>query len=263
MGYQHTTRDDVYENLIGTFAEVHSHAPRQCLYVPRHIPQWRQTRTLVLVDDEISTGDTLRDLLPLLLSRLQQLQLLVLTSLVNWMLPEQRRNLEFTLPVPVSYAHLLTGTFEFMPNPGFSVQLPAPAELPKPRLVQVPGLRLGWRVAEPLALPTLPAITPDKPLYVIGNGEFMYPPLCLAAQLEQAGHEVYFHSTTRSPILPGGPIRESLTFIDPVSGVQSYLHNPPPPGSTVFLALEQPGTHPLLAIPGWQALEFSAATVCA
>lgn len=253
--YQQTTRDNLASALLVEFDEVHSHAPQQRLYQPRADLDWRAARSLVLVDDELTTGNTLHALMHKLLPHLPQLQQVVWASLVSWLTPERQVAFQAQVPLPLHFCPLLAGSFSFEPAPGFSVQLPAAAELPKPRAVPTPGLRLGWTVRTPLALPPVPTLPPG-PVQVIGTGEFMYPALCWAEQLEAQGREVWFHSTTRSPILPGGPIGATLNFTDPSTGVSMYLHNPPPAGRTVLLALEYPMQHPLLTQPGWQAVTW-------
>ena len=48
-----------------------------------------------------------------------------------------------------------------------------------------------------------------------------------------------FHSTTRSPILPGGAIAGSIELTDEFGeGVTNYLHNPPAPGHQVVVCYE-------------------------
>lgn len=62
---------------------------------------------------------------------------------------------------------------------------------------------------------------------VVGTGEFMHIPMHIASML---GDDVYFQSTTRSPIYPtteeNYPIQQKLTFSSPENaGVINYLYN--------------------------------------
>ncbi len=254
--YQQTTRAHLDVPVLTEFDEVHSHAPQQRLYQPRAELNWQEARSLVLVDDELTTGNTLRALMHALLPHLPVLQQIVWASLVSWLVPQRQTALQLELPIPLNFSQLLMGQFDFVPAPGFGVQLP-PAPVLRPCLARHAGLRTGWAVGTPLPSPRVPPLPPG-PVQVIGEGEFMYPALCLAAQLEQQGRAVHFHSTTRSPIVAGGPIGATLNFADPDTGVPMYLHNPPPPGAAVLLAQAQAGPHPLLTQPGWQAVTWEA-----
>ncbi|GFN31541.1 phosphoribosyltransferase [Paenibacillus curdlanolyticus] len=62
---------------------------------------------------------------------------------------------------------------------------------------------------------------------VVGTGEFMYVPMRIAAEL---GEQVYYQSTTRSPIHPltnpGYAVHDSITFLSPDdANVRHYLYN--------------------------------------
>lgn len=84
-----TTRHPV-ETLptLGLFLEEHSHAQDQFI-LSSHDPLKHQhiiaSKTLILIDDEISTGKTFRNLiLSLKKSGLQQVERIILVTLVNW-----------------------------------------------------------------------------------------------------------------------------------------------------------------------------------
>ena len=71
-------------------------------------------------------------------------------------------------------------------------------------------------------------LDPDRPVTIVGTGEFAYQPFLLAEQLELRGLNVLYQSSTRSPILLGDAISESLATNDEQGeGVSNYLHNPP------------------------------------
>lgn len=66
----------------------------------------------------------------------------------------------------------------------------------------------------------------DRPLTVIGTGEYAYTPFRIALALEEAGHDVRYQSTTRSPILVGDAIARRREFPDHQGdGIPNYLYN--------------------------------------
>ena len=61
---------------------------------------------------------------------------------------------------------------------------------------------------------------------MLGSGEFAYPPYKLAEALDAAGHDVWFQTTTRSPVLVGGAIGSALSFEDNYfDGIPNFVYN--------------------------------------
>ncbi|MGW5775389.1 phosphoribosyltransferase [Streptomyces sp. NPDC003863] len=81
--------------------------------------------------------------------------------------------------------------------------------------------------------PTTPPAGPRPRILVLGFEELMYAPLRLGTALEDAGHDVRYSTTTRSPVLavddPGYAIRTRLVFPahdDPADGPgERYAYN--------------------------------------
>ncbi len=72
----------------------------------------------------------------------------------------------------------------------------------------------------------IPTIETDKPLAVIGTGEYAYKPFRIALALEEAGYDVLFQTTTRSPILMGDAIASQRQFMDNYGDdIPNYLYN--------------------------------------
>lgn len=272
---QHTTRHALPCPLLITFDEAHSHAPDQLLYepLPELMPHYLTATRVVLVDDEITTGRTLKELAVALLRKLQaltggqQLQELVFVSIVSWLSAEQREALQDLIPAPIRFEALLEGSFSYVPNPSFSPSLPGQIKAldaqtsPRNDLGRR-GLLLSPREPfelnrAPLALSELP-LDPARPVSVIGTGELAFQPFLLAEQLEAQGFEVLYQSTTRSPVLPGAAIVRSLHFTDEHGeGVSNYLHNPPDADRQVIVVYESQRSaalHPLskrLPLTAW------------
>ncbi len=222
--YVHSTRQKVDAALLCRFEEPHSHASAHLIYRPERF-KLEAVRSLVLVDDEISTGTTLANLAGALAEHLPSLERIVAASLTDW---SAGRDWLDRMPRPASSASLLSGRMSWQSN-GAALDIEASAfASTAPKLGTLDQRRnfgrLGWR-GEPLPLPD-PQLPAGAPLRVVGTGEFTYPAFLLAERLEQAGHDVVMHSTTRSPALPGGAIRHVLDFRDNYApDIANFLYN--------------------------------------
>lgn len=211
------------------FLEEHSHAAEQKLWGGDLDALLQETDTVLFVDDEISTGKTLRNMVAQLTRRWPALgeKTLVAASLLNRVTPEQEEALAeagitcrclVRLPQEDHTAQVVDWTVTEAPpavpqNLSFRQETLPGEGLLDPRKT----LRIGaydsscQAVAEAMLSHTLgPVETLGKTL-VLGTEECMYPALRLGERLERLGAEVCCHATTRSPIglcdAPGYPIR--------------------------------------------------------
>lgn len=211
------------------FLEEHSHAAEQKLWGGDLDALLQETDTVLFIDDEISTGKTLRNMVAQLTRRWPALgeKTLVAASLLNRVTPEQEKAL--------ADAGITCRCLVRLPQEDHTAQVAdwtvteAPPAVPQNlsfRQETLPGeglldprktLRIGaydsscQAVAEAMLSHTLgPVDTLGKTL-VLGTEECMYPALILGEKLERLGAEVCCHATTRSPIglcdAPGYPIR--------------------------------------------------------
>lgn len=252
--YQQTTRHELEVERFVYFDEIHSHAPDQLIYPPSADLNraYMQSERLILVDDEISTGRTLKELALALSTRLHQMSSkpldqyeIIFASLVSWLSEVQKQNLQSLCPFQIRFESLLEGSFNFEPNPDFHPRLPG--QVSSRQKAIGPRSDLGRRGIDILefssqfknSLSPLSGLSKELPVAVIGTGEFTYVPFLLAEYLENQGFEVSFQSTTRSPILASKVIKNSLSFLDEHGeGVSNYLHNPPLSHEQVVIAYE-------------------------
>lgn len=211
------------------FLEEHSHAAEQKLWGGDLDALLQKTDTVLFVDDEISTGKTLRNMVAQLTRRWPALgeKTLVAASLLNRVTPEQEEALVdagitcrclVRLPQEDHTAQVADWTVTEAPpavpqNLSFRQETLPGEGLLDPRKT----LRIGaydsscQALAEAMLSHALgPVETLGKTL-VLGTEECMYPALRLGEKLERLGAEVCCHATTRSPIglcdAPGYPIR--------------------------------------------------------
>lgn len=252
--FQHTTRHTLAVPEWFRFDEVHSHAPGHILYKPLAALRKRfaEAQTLVLIDDEISTGRTLERLGCKLAGSLPHIREIFVVAIVNWLSRERRQGFQKNIARPVSFISLLEGEFSFAPSPDFKPALPGGNGAPgRAWPAQQQTGRCGIDLGEEILTQPGPYPKGDK-VSIIGTGEFQFQPFLWAEQLEKNGLDVLFQSTTRSPIQPGGPIRNSLGFKDEYGeGIDNYLHNPPSRDREIIIAYEAAGLAQNHSLPAW------------
>lgn len=220
--YAHTTRYHLDHPTAFSFEEQHSHATHHRIYEPRD-PEEQQLlntcQSLVLIDDEASTGATFRNLIQASRARIPHLKHIFCLVMTDWMGEANREKLRYGTPLPVTISALLSGSHTFEADP----HMP-PAVLPdvmgngqlKDALLPINHGRFGLRFP-----PTLPphivaslTIRPGEKICVLGTGEFVFLPYLLARFIESCGAEATVQATTRSPILPGGDMHHRIQFQD-------------------------------------------------
>lgn len=230
--YCHTTRYRIQNNAVLNFSEEHCHASEQLLHLPRNPAEQsllHRAKTLVLIDDEMSTGKTFQNLISVLQEKTPHLSRVIIVTLLDMTGQAGIRRLQAHIPCPVQQISLLEGTFTFHPRHDMCWKEPAKSVgngLSKDHLLPQTGGRTGILPAQwnAQSLPCGPLR--DGTVLVLGTGEFMYEPYRLALALEEDGREVYFQATTRSPILLGNDISSILDSVDNYGeGIDNFLYN--------------------------------------
>ncbi|VVP82826.1 hypothetical protein PS910_02119 [Pseudomonas fluorescens] len=227
-----STRHPVGEDIFARFEEEHSHASAHLIHEPASAQlseMMRSARSLVLVDDEASTGKTFINLHRALIDAgLSQIERVVTCVLTDWSAGAVSTCIGHT----ADQVSLLRGAYQFIENP----DAPLP-EMPDTGAVAVGEWpvdpandwgRLGVRaVADTLGRDI--EVKPGERIIVLGTGEFVWKPFLLAERLERAGAVVHFSSTTRSPIAIGHSIEHALSFSDNYGlGIINFLYNVAP-----------------------------------
>lgn len=227
-----TTRHPLGTPLLGIFEESHSHASRHLIHLPQDpavLERLMHARSLVLVDDEASTGNTFANLVEALeAAGVCQLERIVAATLTDWSDGLAASKLG---PRATSVA-LLEGAWRWLPREG----VPAP-DMPQvgtvaqgswaPRIDADWG-RLGICTHSDSFAPQVSA-QPGERILVLGSSEFVWPPFLLAERLAAQGADVRFSATTRSPISLGHAIDSALAFNDNYGlNIPNFVYNVDP-----------------------------------
>lgn len=228
--YLTSTRHPVDGELLCEFKEAHSHATDHLLYLPAD-PEMRrrvqQAQTVVLIDDEATTGNTFINLLAALRDDggLTSLRQVVTVTLTDW----SRDALEAGCPLPVHSLSLVSGQWSWEPVPDAPVPVMPQVNVTAtgtfaPSSKQTWG-RLGMMKPAADLAPDV-TVQPGEKILVLGTGEFVWEPFLLAERLEAMGAEVKYSSTTRSPIATGFAIQSALSFTDNYGlGIPNFVYN--------------------------------------
>ena len=226
-----TTRHPV-ETLptLGLFLEEHSHAQDQFILSSHDAIKHQHilsSKTLILVDDEISTGKTFRNLiLSLKKSGLEHVERIILVTLVNW---AEQHLVTDDLGIPVEVVSLLHGHWQWQDNnKEIDIQMPnvSSTQQQSQKIIAPNDWGREPTFLECSVWQKIESIQAHEKVLVLGSGEFTWIPFLMAEQLEKQGVEVYFSSTTRSPIMQGHAIESICLFKDNYGlNMNNYAYN--------------------------------------
>ena len=273
---RHAQHDDTSdgnntETLLTTFSEDHSHASQHLIYQSSDKSTQAQllaSKTVIMVDDEASTGNTCINVITALRDAgLTQLEQVYLTTLVDWSLAQTGLDTAVSdkiasrLPNIDFYRHhLLSGAWQW-------------TDAPNPEPIIMPSVDTTAAGSQPILstgswgrFPTLDSTDGfddylsyfkkafakfnkqdnfdeiffeqdqlPKKILVLGSNEFVWLPFLLAQWLEQntrANHverDIKFSALTRSPIALGGAITTMMSFTDNYGlGMTNFVYNVEP-----------------------------------
>lgn len=227
--YWMSTRHSLGTLLFARFEEEHSHASSHLLHWPVDEVLKQQllaTKTLIIVDDEASTGKTFINLAQALQNAgLQHIERIIAATLTDW----SGDAVQATLGKKAQTVSLLSGTYQWQANPN----APLP-DMPNVDSVAqgawLPNLALDWGrlgvIHHQATLNDKVLANKGEKILVLGTSEYVWRSFLLAEHLEQQGAEVYFASTTRSPIAIGHAIKIARAFSDNYGlGIANFSYN--------------------------------------
>lgn len=218
--YIHTTREDI-NNYI-PFSEEHSHAVEQKLYSEKLTDFLSETPSVIFIDDEISTGKTLINIINNFREKFPQLNQkeIICASVINRVSDENMQNLqkagikcEYLLKLPqedyeskvknirVSEAFKLVDTA--FQNDCITINI-SPVQNPRKGVNISEYYESCIISAKEIYQKIFIDFNLDKisgDILILGTEEFMYPALISANWIKQNFNKNTFcHATTRSPI---------------------------------------------------------------
>lgn len=228
--YLTSTRHPVDGHLWCSFKEEHSHATDHLLYLPneklmrQHI---ENARTIVLVDDEATTGKTFRNLLQAVQDTqvLKKLQQVITVTLTDW----SNNALQQNTTLPVYAVSLMSGQWHWSPDLDASMPAMPNVNITAKGSVAISKNQSWGRLG--MTIPTnefgsgITALADEK-ILVLGSGEFVWLPFLLAERLEAQGAQVSYSSISRSPIAIGQAIQSVIAFTDNYGlGIPNFVYN--------------------------------------
>ena len=222
--YIHSTRFKTSQKIFFSFYEEHCHAPSHIFYEPKDkklLKLLSKIERVILIDDEVSTGNTANNLVIELKKMMPNVDEYYLLTILNWTKKEYE-NFE--------YLSLYRGEFNFIPKEiDFKTNIISQPKEIKDLDTIIP-YNFGRYGVEKLNLDFSSMVNldslRDKKVLVLGTAEFMYPPYLLALYLEQNGVDSYFQATTRSPVNIDGAISSKIEFKDNYfEEIDNFLYN--------------------------------------
>lgn len=249
--FTQSTRYRLTKKVAIEFLEEHSHAADHIIYEPEDEAlkaMFYGAQSLVLIDDEASTGKTFVNLVKNMTSIMPHVQHVVTGVITDWRGPKRTEETLAAMPVPASTIAILHGEYQFTPSPTLKlVEMPKVTGASAARDAILPsnfgrlGLPAGFYnvneaasrcigdAVKSVACPSLRICAHGQhgeKFLVLGTGEFAYAPFLLAEALEAAGFNVLYQSTTRSPIMTGLAIGCRIEHTDNYAdGIVNFIYN--------------------------------------
>ncbi|MDZ5473145.1 phosphoribosyltransferase family protein [Bacillus sp. 31A1R] len=261
----HTTREQLVNSQpVISFEEEHSHATSHRCYIDESIIN--HEREIILVDDEITTGKTALNIIRSIHEKFPR-NTYTVVSILDWrsdLNVDKFLQLEKELGITIRTVSLIKGTVDVKGELSGLVerdQVVKENELYLPdvsyhyfdgnTLIQKASINMNGELSDvPYLKGTgrfginsydnqeinsyleqmgmeLRLIRTGTKTLCLGNGEFMYLPMKLAAYM---GENVFYHSTTRSPIYPNNEAtygaKHKLSFFNPEDlSIQNFVYN--------------------------------------
>ncbi len=209
--------------VLCRFEEGHSHAASHMVQVSADIePTLAAARSLVIVDDECSTGSTFVEAAEALVAALPQIEAVHCASLTDW----SAGGFLTRMPRPAATHALIAGTLEWTPGAGQAAAILAPAA-GRHGTAPASGMRSRTGLLAPEAAHRAPIVAaPEERVLVLGDGEHAYEALRIAEDLAAQGAITAVQSITRTPALIGHAMQSVTMLADAYgSGATCHVYN--------------------------------------
>jgi hypothetical protein len=198
-----------------TFEEGHSHATNHLLHKPEHEKAFSNAKSVVIVDDECSTGKTFLEVKKAIKGKMPKVERVIEAVITDWCPDKERDRISLVL-----------GTLGWEPN-GTEEAIPGKNadNHGETRPGAAPG-RTGYKGNISIETDHLPVLPKGRRVCVLADGENSYDALLVAEWYESQGLEAAIQSITRSPAHVGEAMRSRAIFSDSYgSGATCYSYN--------------------------------------
>ena len=227
--YIQTTREVIPDVSYLFFSEAHSHATEQKLVKDDIDRVINETDRIVFVEDEVTTGNTIMNIIRIIRREYQRKIKFAVASLLNGMTEEylkiyQEEEIDLHYLVKTDHSGYsaiaekyhcdglsIRAIQEDHTQEKLAVSIQDKIWNELPHIISIPGWMNARRfvdakqyetackkLAETVIAET--SVKQGERVFVIGTEEFMYPALLTGQEIEKMGCDVRSHSTTRSPI---------------------------------------------------------------
>ena len=232
-GYIQTTREEIPGINYLFFSEEHSHATEQRLVKDDLDEIMDKVDRIIFAEDEVTTGKTIWNLITVLEQNYERKVKFAVASLLNGMSENAmetfiRRGIELHYLVKIKHDRYSEIAEKAVSDGIYHQEDISGTEYEYTACIDIEGWmdtrrftdteqyegacqRFSEKISEVLPLEEY------KKLLVLGTEEFMFPGLYIGKCLEESGHFVRFHATTRSPISVSSnaeyPLHERYTLL--------------------------------------------------
>lgn len=214
----------VNATVIAQFEEGHSHATTHLVQIadPVLIEQVARARSLVIVDDECSTGQTFVAAARALVEAMPTIERIETLCITDW---SDRSYLD-ALPRPGTARAIVGGTMNWVAGQSVApVALAAGSNSAGASPTMAMASRTGLMAPESAIRASVRA-RPGERVVVLGEGEHSYEALLVAEEIERQEGIAAVQCITRSPALLGGAMTSVSRFSDSYgSGAPCFLYN--------------------------------------
>jgi len=223
--YTCSTRMRLDKEILFQFEEAHKWALPHKIYLSADPSIYDRIKTIVIVEDEITTGNTTMNLLQNIVdsNRFKNLKKIIPAAFADW----SQAAADKRFPGLSSSVSLLTGSVK---HKNISANPVSPEVYEWEKIIDNINLEKDWgrltsKTIDDSLLPDFICKPREKTL-VIGSTEYAWPPFMLADRLEKQGADVEFVIAQQNTLTVGEPIKQTFIFRDNYGlGIDNFLYN--------------------------------------
>jgi len=209
--------------VLCRFEEGHSHAASHMVQISAAVEAVAAAaRSLVIIDDECSTGATFVEAAEALIAAVPGIERIAVASLTDW----SGGDFLTRMPRPAAAGALITGRLNWTPGPAQAAAALA-ATANRHGTAPATGMRSrsGLLVPDAATRPPLTA-RPGERVLVLGDGEHAYEAIVIAEEYASKAAITAIQSITRTPAMLGHAMQSVTTLEDAYgSGARCHVYN--------------------------------------